>query len=82
MITIQRNWAKADYAPIYELNVGEVFKFATDVDYETINYRLQQYKPDDFTNDFDAVYCPAGSPQFGEFGCNTMCVTVNQPSTA
>jgi len=72
--TLQVDWdsSNTDFDQIYNLNVGEVFKFTKDI--ETINAKITERIPNTLSK-FKATLITPGSPYYTIYGVNSFIVT-------
>lgn len=74
MLTITSKWGRSDYQQIYDLIVGQVIKFDSSIEFETVIYNATLYKPINVTS-ITLTYCPPGSELYGTYGANSLCIT-------
>lgn len=65
------------YEKVFALEEGDVFQIVNPMQYETLLFRLEKYKPENITI-FSVEYVPMGHPLYSIYGYNTIAVTKKQ----
>jgi len=72
-MTIGLNTTDEYFMGIFDLQVGDSFKFDNTVDYETVFKRIAELKPQRFKM-FDVMYAQPGTSYYVEQGPNTIVI--------